>query len=190
MASQGFNQIIAQQDIAGPLLNTYTTAKSVIDPTGLGKLKANQDLRLGRHFRTVVAGGLSNVVTAPGTITFQIMIAAVAAWSSGAIQLNASAHTLLPFELEIKWRLDSVGSGTTAKILGIGKLAGVMFTATAGQTDAVNTQGIFMVPQTAPAVGTGFDSTVDCALDFWAGWSLSAAGNGIQVYTSFTESLN
>ena len=83
-----------------------------------------------------------------------------------------------------------VGSGTSANLIGQGTLAGVMFTLTAGQTDAVNTSGLFMVPTTTPAVGTGFDSTIANILDFFVGFSISNAANTVTVDQYSVESLN
>jgi hypothetical protein len=140
--------------------------------------------------RVRVKGGIGTLVTTPGTITFQVMMGSVVAWTSGAIQLNATAHTNLPFSLDVDLRLDTAGSGTTAKFLGIGVLNGIMFTLTAGQTDGVNSSASMMVPATAPAVGTGFDSTIANVLDFWTGFSISSASNTVQIYTYTVEALN
>jgi hypothetical protein len=180
-----FPQCLTAQTKAGTLYNTYTTAKSVINPEDLVTLPANYD-RVGTRFQIKAAGAISNIVTTPGTIVFQVMMGTnaspIVAWSSGNIQLNATAHTLLPFKLELTLRQDSTGNSTNAKFLGLGYLNGIQFTNTAAQTDATNTTGMFPVPATAPAVGTGFDSTTANILDFWAGFSISNAGNGIQLY--------
>jgi len=74
-------------------------------------------------------------------------------------------------------------------MMGMGEVAGVMFTATAGQTDGANTQTILQVPATAPAVGAGFDSTTDQILDFFAGFSISNAANNITVQQYIVKSL-
>jgi hypothetical protein len=74
--------------------------------------------------------------------------------------------------------------------MGGGILQGIHFTLTAGQTDAVNTAGAFAVPATAPAVGTGFDSTIANTMDFFVGFSISNAGNGVQVQQYIVEALN
>jgi len=166
---------------AGTAFSNYTTAKSVINPEDLVKIPSNYE-KLGTDFKLEVAGAMSNIVTTPGTVTFQIMMGSAIAWTSGAIQLNATAHTSLPFWLDVDFRVDSTGSGTTAKFLGMGVLNGIMFTNTAGQTDSANTTGMFPVPATAPAVGGGFDSTIDNILDFWVGFSIANAGNGVQIY--------
>src|SRR5262245_41448073 len=126
-----FSQVLTSQRAAGTLFNTYTTAKTVLNQTELVTLPANY-LTVGTKFRIKAKGGLSNIVTTPGTVTFQIMIGSIVAWTSGAIQMSTTAHTLIPFDLEVDLRVDSIGTSTTAKFLGMGKLNGIMFTVGAG----------------------------------------------------------
>ncbi len=183
-----YSLVLSSQRAAGTAFATYTTAKTVINPTELVTLPPNY-LTIGSKYRVRVCGGLSNIVTTPGTVTFQIMMGTIVAWTSGAIQLNATAHTLLPFDLDVMLRVDSIGSGTAAKYLGMGKLMGVAFTRTAAQVDDANTPGEFATPATAPAVGTGFDSTIQNILDFWVGFSISNAGNCVQIYDYTIEQL-
>lgn len=184
-----YSNILTVQKAVGTLFNTFTTAKTVINQTELVQLPPNY-LYVGKKLRVTVKGGLSNIVTTPGTVTFQIMMGTIVAWTSGAIQLNATAHTLLPFTLVVDLRCDSIGVTTAAKFLGMGTLGGIHFTLTAGQVDSTNQSGSFQVPATAPAVGTGFDSTLANILDFWTGFSISNGGNGIQVYDYTVEELN
>jgi hypothetical protein len=184
-----YSNILTVQTAAGTLFNTYTTAKSVINATNLVQLPPNY-LYVGKKLRVTVRGAVSNIVTTPGTITFQIMMGSIVAWSSGAIQLNATAHTTLPFTLVVDLRCDTIGAATAAKFMGLGQLSGIMFTITAGQVDGVNSETVLQVPRTAPAVGTGFDSTIANILDFWTGFSISNAGNGIQVQDYTVEELN
>jgi hypothetical protein len=185
----GWSNTLTFQTAVGTLFNTFTVAKSVINATNLVALLPNT-LYVGKKYRVTVRGALSNIVTTPGTVTFQIMMGAIVVWTSGPIQLNATAHTLLPFNLVVDLRCDSIGAGVAAKFLGMGILQGIQFTLTAGQVDAVNTAGAFAVPATAPAVGTGFDSTIQNLLDFWTGFSISNAGNGVQLYDYMVEELN
>jgi hypothetical protein len=67
-------------------------------------------------------------------------------------------------------------------------LNGIMWTVGAG-ADSTTVVGQFPVPATAPAVGTGFDSTVANIMDFWVGIQTSNAGNGVQVYDYSVEQL-
>ncbi len=173
-------QNLVAQSAVGTLKNSFTTAASVINPTELWTFPANT-LYVGRTMRIRLWGGLSNVVTAQPTFTFQVMMGSVIAWTSGAIATNTTAHTLLPFELDITLRVDSIGNGTSAKLIGGGKLHGIMWTVGAG-ADSTTVVGAVPVPATAPAVGTGFDSTVANILDMFVACQTSNAGNGIQPY--------
>jgi hypothetical protein len=187
--SQGFVETLVAQHAAGTLFNTYTTAKTVIPATSLITLPPNY-IKIGTSFEIDVRGGLSNVVTTPGTVTMQVMLGSIVVFTTGAIQMNATAHTLLPFHLRAHLTCRAVGSSTSANFMGMATLSGIQFTLTAGQTDAANTGGVFSAPATAPAVGTGFDSTIANVLDFWTGFSISDAGNGIQVQEYYVKSLN
>jgi len=189
MSLQTWQETLVAQSVAGTLFNTYTTAKTVIPATSLYTFAPNY-FSEGKVLRVTVSGGISNIVTTPGTITFQVMLGTIVVWTSGAIQLNATAHTTLPFVLEVLLTCRAIGATTTANFMGQGLVAGIMFTLTASQVDAVNTSGSFLLPVTAPAVGTGFDSTIANILDFWTGFSISNAGNGIQVQQYVVEALN
>jgi hypothetical protein len=197
------SEALSVQQAAGTLFNTYTTAKSVLNTQALYSTPAgDQFWRIGKTLRITVAGGLSNLVTTPGTVTFQIMLgpaASIVVFTSGAIQLNATAHTTIPFWLDMLLTLQVLGSGTAAKFMGIGKAVGTHFTKTIAATDlwgrvsaadAAVSDVSFMAPQTAPAQGGGFDSTVVNILDFWTGFSISSASNGVQVQLYLVESLN
>jgi hypothetical protein len=189
MSRQYWQETIASQVAAGTLLNTYTTAKSVINPSALVSLPPNY-LQIGTQLRVTVLGGLSNVITAQPTFTFQVMMGSIVVHSSGAILTTTTAHTLIPFKYQVDFRVDSIGSGTAAKMLAQGVLQGIHFVISGAVADPTLTMATIMCPNTAPAVGTGFDSTIANILDFWVGISVSLATNGIQVYQYYVEVLN
>lgn len=189
MSRQTYQEVLAVQRAAGTLFTTYTTAKSVINSDALVTIPANY-LEVGRRLRVKVRGALSNIATTPGLCNFQVKIGSVAAFDTGNIQLNATAHTTLPFWLEIELTVRSIGSGTSATLIGLAMVCGRMFTLTAGQTDDAQGMQTLLAPATAPAVGTGFDSTVAAILDFWAGFTISNVGNGVQIHEYSVESLN
>jgi hypothetical protein len=92
MSLQTWQETIASQKAAASLLNTYTTAKSVIDPTALVTLPPNY-LQIGKQVRITVLGGISNIVTAQPTFTFQVMMGSIVVHTSGAILTTTTAHT-------------------------------------------------------------------------------------------------
>lgn len=181
-------QTLTSQVAAGSNFATYTTAKTVLNATNLVTIPANY-LNVGSKFRIKALLALSNIVTTPGTFAVQIMMGSIVVFTTGNIQLNATAHTTLPLQFEAILRCDTIGSGTTAKFMAQSTMSGIQPTLTAGQVDAVNTSGTFMGPVTLPAVGTGFDSTIANILDLWVGFSISNGGNGVTVQDYSVEQL-
>ncbi len=190
MTRQTFVEHLVQDPgVAGTSFGTFTTAKTVIPATSLVTLPANF-FDVGKTLRINAWGGIGTVVTTPGTIAFQVMIGANIAFTSGAIQLNATAHTNLPFHFECLLICRAIGNGTTANVIGMGKIEGIMPTVTAAQVDGLNSMAILNTPATAPAVGAGFDSTIANILDFFAAFSISNAANTVKVEMYTVESLN
>lgn len=186
---QSWVEMIANQIAAGSSLASYTTAKSVINPQALVTLPPNY-FYPGKMLRIKVQGGISNIVTSQRTFTFQVMMGSIVVHTSGAITTTTTAHTLIPFDYEVLLRCDSVGSGTTAKFLAQGVLRGIMFVISGAVGDPTAGVGTIMCPNTAPAVGTGFDSTIANILDFWVGLSANEGTTGIQIYNYTAEALN
>lgn len=182
----GFVQTLKTQHAAGSLLNTYTTAKSVINTQAICAIPPGL-IGLGDMLHIRASGGISNVVTSQRTFTFQVMMgpsqpSTIIVHTSQALLTTTTAHTLIPFEYDVWMRLDSEGSGTSAKFLSQAFLRGIMFPISGAVADPTATIGVIAAPATAPAVGTGYDSTVLNYLDFFVGLSASEATTGIQIY--------
>jgi len=189
MSLQTWQETLVSAQVAGTLFNTYTTAKTVLPVGCLVTLPANW-WYVGRAIRVSVYGGFSTLVTTPGTCTMSVNLGAVTILTTGALQLNATAHTTLPFNFQALLTCRAVGATTTANCMGQAWVSGVMFTKTAAQVDQVNIGSSLPGPATAPGVGTGFDSTAAQTLDFFNAFSISNAANGIQVQQYIVEALN
>lgn len=128
--------------------------------------------------------GISTVVTTPGTMNFQVRVANVIAFDTGAIVLTTTAHTTIPLYFKALLTCRAVGNGTLTTLMGQAMLQGTMIQQSgAAAADPVG-GGSVMAPNTAPAVGTGFDNTAvtaALALDFFGGFSISNAANGMQL---------
>jgi hypothetical protein len=135
-------------------------------------------------------GDISNIVTTPGTITFQFMLGAVIAWTSGAIQLSTTAHTTLPFWLDVDLTCQVDGAGTQAKLMGQGIITSQCVANTAVADSVANTLPTLLLPNTTPAQGTGFDSTASQKVDIFAAFSISNAGNGVRSRQYRLRALN
>lgn len=185
----GFPQVTKTQHAVGTLQNTFTTAKSVINPQALWAIPAGY-LQVGDKIRVIVDGAISNTLTLQPTFTFQVMMGANIVHTSTAILTTTTAHTNIPFHYEVDLTLDSEGSGTAAKFRGQGKLLGQMFVYSGATADSVAGTSIILCPNTAPAVGAGFDSTIANILDFFTAISVSSASNGIQIHQYHVELLS
>jgi hypothetical protein len=173
----GVPLVLASMKRTGTLFNTFTTAKRIINDEDAVNIPGNF-LSLGAVLKIRMHGAISNIVTTPGNLFFQVMMGTsnIIAFTTGNLALSATAHTLAPFKLDIDLRVDSIGITTSAKFLGMAEFGSIVLT---------NTDSVIQVPTTAPAVGTGFDSVAAAGnvLDLFAGFSISNAGNGVQLYS-------
>jgi len=167
----------------GTALNTSTTETSILPAESKILLPARYIDRPGKAFNLRVTGRLSNIVTTPGTLTLRVKLGAtanIAVATSQAFALSTTAHTTVGFDLDLDLLVRAVGSGTAANIMANGHLVsealGSSRAAVAGVADSA-------VWQNTPVVGTGFDSSVVNQFDVTAQFSVSNAGNAIQVHT-------
>jgi hypothetical protein len=175
-----FYEVLMASQIDGTALNTSTTATTILPPAARFTLPSNFFTNIGKRI-TLTAGGRISTFTS-GTLTLSINfgtgLAAGVVWTSGAITMVAS-QTNLTWYTEIDLTCRSLGAGTGATLMGIGRLA-----------TAAITGGNGLMPATAPAVGAGFDSTATNIVDLFAAWSVSSASNSIQTHEYSLESLN
>jgi hypothetical protein len=184
----------------GPALNTYTTAKSVFGTTtdAAGQVRfttpgGGSFWFPGKCLKLTAVGDLSNIVTTPGTVTFEFRTGPtsnIVAWTSGAIQLSTTAHTSLPFWLEVILTCQAVGPGTLTKLMGQGRITSICTVNTNVADSVANTLPTLLLPNTTPAQGTGFDSSAASLLDLFVGFSISNAGNGVRIRQFALEALD
>ncbi len=172
----------------GAALSNSTAETSIVPTYCKWVLDAGFFKRPGDEILIQATGRLSNIVTTPGTLTLRIKLGSVAVWDSGAIPLNIVAKTTLPWLLHLALSCRAVGSGTSANLIGIGEFRGESVVGSPLPT--VGGSGSLLVPVTAPAVGTGFDSTAAQTLDLTAQFSIANAGNAITCHQFRAISLN
>lgn len=182
-----FGQLVARAPAAGTLYNTYTTAKSMLTSATATEASAAAITlpagfwSRGGYLEVDIHAAVSNRVTGPDTFTVQLMMGSIIAFTSGAINLTTTAHTTIPCIIKGRFTCRSEGVGTLATLMGQWYLQGQMIAMAASLADGAANTGWAMGPNTAPAVGTGFDSTIANTLDLWVAQSFSGAGNGFQV---------
>lgn len=190
MSNQGWCEVLATAQTAGTNLVSFTTSASLLPAQALHTI-GTDDWFIGKSLMVKAAGQVSNVVTAQPTFTFNLLFGAVTVWTSGAILTSTTAHTTVPWTLEVMLTCRSIGSGTTATLMGQGWTMSRAWI-DAGASADITTTGhpTLLVPETTPAVGSGFSSNASQSVDFQAACSVSNAANAIQLQQYWLMSLN
>lgn len=184
MLSYSWMPMSSQVD--GSALTGSTTATTLLPTSAKFTLPANF-LSIGTILRFRAAGRITTVVTTPGTLTLDLRFGSVIVATSQAMALNIVAKTNVTWIL--KWDLTcrAIGGGTSANFMHIGEW---MSEAVIGSPlPSAGGCGEFPIPSSAPAVGTGFDSTAAQQIDFFATWSISNA-NSILCHQFTIDSPN
>lgn len=189
LAGKTFYECGVAGQAAGAALSNSTTATSILPPHARLLLPGDFFDRPGKKVLIKANGVISTVVTTPGNITFDVRLGSVIAWNGGASALNIVAQTNASWALEVELTCRAVGISTTANLIGMGKwISRASLNAPAvGTTTGV---GTVLLPDTAPVVGTGFDSTASQILDLFATFSIANASNSITLYQYSFESVN
>lgn len=145
-------------------------------------LPANYIYRVGQRFQVKAKGRISNVVTTPGTLTIRLKFGAIIVAASKAIPLNIVAKTNVGWDLAWDLVIRSIGAGTGATFMH----NGVWTSESVVGTPAGAAGGAIL--QDAPAVGTGFDSTIANVIDLAAIFSIT--GNSMLCHQYAFESTN
>ena len=146
----------------GPTLTAAAAASCI--PVANRLILPTNYWTVGKAWKVLIAGRVSNVVTTPGTFRIDFRTGpsgTIIAHDTGALALNVNAKTTVPFVYELDLVCRSVGNGTSTTLFGIGKVASEALAQAATGTATL------MAPATTPAVGTGFDNTAANAVDFF-----------------------
>lgn len=187
MGFQTWQECLINSNIDGNALANSVAATSILPPQAVIPLPANY-MYVGRMLKLTAHGRISNIVTTPGTLTFNVRFGAVTVATSGALALNVVAKTNVSWWL--KWLLTcrAIGNGTTANMMH--QAIWTSESVVGSPLPSAGGAGSLMIPASAPAVGTGFDSTAAQAVDLQAQWSIANAGNSIQTHQYKLEALN
>jgi len=185
---QGYIAVLLNSIADGTALTNSTTATSILPVIAKPTLPANY-LFAGKIFRVRASGRISTVVTTPGTLTLDFRLGSVSVFSSGAMTLNTTAQTNVGWIYDTMMTVRAVGATTTANILGQGLW--VSHAVIGSPLPTAGGAGEHILPfNTAPVVGTGFDSTAAQLVDLFATWSVANAANSITCHQFMIEDLN
>lgn len=188
MSHQGWQETLVSAFSDGTAV-TGTAEASMLPGQAKYAIPANWLDYVGKKLRIRAAGRISNIVTTPGTLTLRFKLGPtsnIIVAASSAMQLNAVAKTNVTWVLDWAFDLRTIGSGTGASFMhsGVWQSESVV----GSPLPAAGSAGQLMIPASAPAVGTGFDTTVTNFADLTAQFSLT--GNSIQVHQYALESMN
>lgn len=186
--SLGYVELLSSAQAAGTNLVSFTTSASLLPSQALTTI-APDDWAIGKSLRIQAAGRISNVVTAQPTFTFNVLFGATTVFTTGAILTSTTAHTTVPWWLDIMLTCRVVGA--SANLMGQATIASRAFL-DAGATADITTTGhpILLAPETTPAVGSNYNSSASQQVDLQAACSVSNAANAIQLEQYWLFSLN
>lgn len=167
-----WNSSLQTANVDGTALTNTVTATSILPAHAKFTLPANM-LNIGSKLRIRASGRISTAAATPGTITFDVRFGSAVVFNGGASGTVVTSATNLTWVLECDLTVRSVGASTSATILGTGILTSAALSATVP---------VMLLPTSAPAVGTGFDSTSSQAVDLFATWSFASASNTITLH--------
>jgi hypothetical protein len=161
----GYAQTLSTAQAAGAAVTG--TAITTLLPTSALYFLPGGSLKLGDRLIIQACGQQTTIVTTPGTTTFTVRFgptANISVFASQAMALNIVAQTNATWVLRLQMTCRAVGSGTVANFITVGEFTSrtTLNAPAVGTTTGV---GTVLLPDTAPAVGTGFDSTVGSLID-------------------------
>lgn len=180
MSLQTWQETLITSQVDGSALTASTTATSLLPAAAKFTLPSNFYV-IGKTIRVTVTGRITTVTT-PGTLTLTINHGATVVATSGALTINTAAQTNDTFM--VVWYLTCRAIGASANLMHVGT---VLSRALVG--GVASTALPEMIPDTAPAVGSNFDSTATQVVDFVGTWSINNA-DSIQVHQYILEALN
>lgn len=188
MAQLAWRQPYATAQGDGTAITNTVTQATLLPTTGAKfTLPAGVFQYVGQMAKITATGRISNVVTTPGTLLFQVLFGANVVVNNGssAVGLNIVAKTNVPWWLEILMTARSVGAGTAATLF-----YQVMFVSESVVGAAAGAASSSFMPTATPAVGAGFDSTIANVVDLQAKFSVSTATTSIQLHQFIFETLS
>jgi len=178
-------QVIAYSYTDGPTLTAAAAASCV--PTYFPTTLPAGYWQIGRMWRLRMSGRISCVVTTPGTARWDVRLGGVVAFDTLAMPLNVVAKTNVPWILDVTMTCRAVGSGTSANLIGQGFWLSEASINTAVPATGPGPGGQTVPYNTAPAVGTGFNSQSALTLDIF--FTQTVATGSMTVHQVILEQL-
>lgn len=166
MRNQWYGPLITAQG-DGAALSNSAVATSLL-PAAAKYVLASNMLAIGDKLR-IKAHGRISTHSAPGTLTLDVRFGSTVVFNGGASPTLAASQTNVAWDLEIDLTCRVIGA--SAQLIGQGRLI------TAGLSALIQ-----LLPASAPAVGTAFDSVAAQTVDLFATCSVANAANSITLH--------
>jgi len=186
----GYPVLLVSAHTAGSALASSTTATSLLPGQAKFSLPANFIDVPGKTFRVRATGRVSTLVTTPGTLTLSMRLNStpIIVSTSQAMALNIVSKSSVSWVLDLDLIVRSVGSSTSATIMGMGTWTSEAVIGAA--VPSAGGSGVHQWQASSPAAGTGFDSTATNLVDLYGTWSVNSASNSITCETYCLYSMN
>lgn len=191
LGGQGYVKCLAALRSDGPSRSSFTTAITALNENARAAIEPSSWYE-GRVLRCTWAGRISNVVTASPTFTFEFRLGPtsnIVAFTTGALVTSTTAHTTVPIWGEFLLTCRALGASTAANLMGQGWVMSRALVDVSGADVTTTGHPALLGPETTPAVGTGFDSTVENVADLFVACQTSNAGNLFQMHQYILEDL-
>lgn len=173
---------LLKASVANSTALASSTSQTTILPLGaIYLLPPNFIDYVGKSFRVLAFGRMSTVVTTPGTFAFTLKVGTVNAATTGAIALNTTAQTNASWWLDWSLTVVTVGGGTACTLMHAAHFTSRAIIGSVAAASGGNQT--IVLPDTAPAAGTGFDETAQQSIDLQGTWSISNASNSILTHS-------
>jgi hypothetical protein len=188
MSLATWQETIINAQVDGSALTNTTTPTSLLPAASKFTLPTNFFSVIGKVVRVTAHGRISTVVTSPGNFTFDLRFGATAVMSSGAIPLNIVAKTNVPWFYQMVGTLRAIGASANFMPGGfwLSEAALNVAVPATGPGPGGNT----LPYNTAPVVGSNFDSTASQVIDFYGTWGTANGSNSITLHQFLFEALN
>lgn len=184
MSAQTWEETLVTAQVDGTTLTAAAAASCI--PSAAKITLPNNFFYIGRMLRLFLMGRISNVVTTPGTARFDVRIGGVIAFDTGALNLNIVAKTTVPWWLDIELTCRTIGITAATTLFGLARFQSE--SVIASPLNTVGGNGSLLAPVGAPAVGTGFDSTLANTVDVF--FTQTVATGSFTLHQYCLESLN
>jgi len=173
MKNRWYQSLIKMQGAAGPVLSASVAQTSLLSGQAKFTMPAGFLESVNDKLWIRAYGKISTAASSPGTFAFFVNFGVINVFAGGASVTLATSATNLTWKLDIELDVLSVGSGTAATVLGCGELKSFALSAATP---------VQLLPASAPAAGTGFDSTTSFQVDLQGQWSVNSASNAITCF--------